>query len=80
MQIVCPGCGKKISVSIGGRKRLGIPVKNVCDALAGNSTVRQAAEKLGCSRGYIYKVLKEHGVSPKALTEGGVFVKEPGME
>jgi len=76
MRIICPGCGKTISVSIGGRKPLSLSVKNVCDAVAGCSTVSQAAEKLGCSRGYIYRVLREHGMSPKALTEGGASVKD----
>jgi len=31
------------------------------------STVRQAAEKLGCSRAYIYKVLKANGLTIKEV-------------
>ncbi len=59
-----------------GEKDQTMKIKNVCDAVAGCSTVSQAAEKLGCSRGYIYRVLREHGMSPKALTEGGASVKD----
>jgi len=45
-----------------GRKKLEIPVKNVCDALGRSSTVQHAADILGCSKGYIYSRL-----SPKEI-------------
>jgi DNA invertase Pin-like site-specific DNA recombinase len=43
-----------------GRKPLPIPVINVCDALQDSSSVLAAAEKLHCSRAYIYKVAKSY--------------------
>lgn len=64
MKIICPGCGKEIEVNGLGRKKLDIPVKNIYDALAAYPTVTMAAQSLGCSRGYIYKILKEQGVLP----------------
>jgi len=62
MIVQCPHCGKSVVVYGLGRKPLSLSVKNVCDALEDSSTVGQAAEKLGCSRGYIYKVLNTHGL------------------
>ena len=76
MIVQCPHCGKSVVVNGLGRKPLCLGVKKICDALGDSSTVRQAAEKLGCSRGYIYRVLKGHGMSPKALTEGSHSVKD----
>jgi len=43
-----------------GRKKLDVPVKNICDALAKYSSITQTAKSLGCSREYIYKVLAEN--------------------
>lgn len=60
MKVICPHCGKSIEVNGLGRKRLNIPVKNIYDALVHHSTVTAAAKALGCSRGYIYKVLMEN--------------------
>jgi hypothetical protein len=70
MKIRCPHCGKTISVSISGRKPLNIGVKNVCDALRDCRNVALAAEELGCSRGYIYKMLGEHGLKPREVIQG----------
>jgi len=77
MKIVCPKCGAKIDLaevlqqnavekptaSSLGRKPLGIPFVTVCDAIGNYSTVQGAADWLGCSRGYLYKVLKAHGLT-----------------
>ena len=52
-----------------GRKPLDITVKNVCDALEKHQRVSAAATDLGCSRAYIYKVLKENGLSIKDFKE-----------
>jgi len=60
MKIVCPGCGKKIVVSVSGRKKLEVPVKNIYDGLAVGKNITDIARELGCSRGYIYKVLKDN--------------------
>ncbi|MCJ7744198.1 MAG: hypothetical protein MUO99_06515 [Dehalococcoidales bacterium] len=60
MIVRCPHCGKTVDLGrVTGRKPLNITVKNVCDALQGRGTITAAARELGCSRGYIYKVLKE---------------------
>ena len=61
MIIECPCCGKPVVVNGFGRPRLNIPVKKIYDALQLHQSVTAAARELGCSRGYIYKVLKESG-------------------
>ncbi len=66
MIIECPHCGKSVTVNGIGRKRLNVGVKNVCDAIKRYGTVTAAAKELKCSRGYIYKILKEAGIN---LTE-----------
>ena len=59
MIVQCPHCGNTVDLGrVTGRKPLNITVKNVCDALQAHGTVTAAARELGCSRGYIYKVLK----------------------
>lgn len=68
MIIQCPHCGGSVPVSgMLGRPRLSIPVKKVYDSLSACRSVEQAAQKLGCSRGYVYKVLKENGLLPENL-------------
>ena len=70
VEVTCPKCGKKITVKgIGGRKPKDIPVIFVCDKLRVTRSVERAAEELGCSRGYIYKVLKNQGTIPKDVIE-----------
>jgi hypothetical protein len=71
MKIRCPHCGKTISVSISGRKPLNIGVKNVCDTLRDCRDVALAAERLHCSRGYIYKALAQRGLTPREVIEKG---------
>jgi len=44
-----------------GRLPLNITVNKVYDALQRHRSVTAAARELGCSRGYIYKVLRESG-------------------
>lgn len=58
----CPKCGEKIVVKGLGRKPLNIPLKNVYDAIQADGSVAGAAREIDCSRGYIYKVLKDNGV------------------
>ncbi len=71
MKITCEKCGNVIAVQGLGRKRLGMPVKIVLDTLQAHSTVRRVAEILGCSRPYIYKVLKDHGLTrAEIMTKG----------
>ena len=71
--VICPNCGTAVPVAVTsslGRRPLNISVKNVCDALRDCRDVALAAEKLGCSRGYIYKVLGEHGLKPREVIQG----------
>jgi transposase-like protein len=61
MIVECPHCGKPVAVNGFGRPRLNIPVNKVYDALQLHHSVTAVARELRCSRGYIYKVLKESG-------------------
>ena len=64
MKTQCPHCGKTVDLGrVTERKPLNIRVKKVCDALQAHGTVTAAARELGCSRGYIYRVLKEMGMN-----------------
>ena len=61
MLVQCPKCGEKVVVKGLGRKPLNIPLKNVYDCLRKYRSVEKAAQELGCSQGYIFKVLKANG-------------------
>jgi hypothetical protein len=50
-----------------GRKPLEHSVINVCDTLLSAHSIGGAAKELKCSRGYIYKILKQQGMTPKAV-------------
>lgn len=63
MIVQCPHCRKQVVVNGLGRKPLNICVKNICDTLQDCKSIALAAEKLGCSRAYIYKVLKCEGLN-----------------
>ena len=67
-----------------GRKPLNISVKNICDTLQSSCNIALAAEKLGCSRAYIYKVLKSEGLSPRQVIEAkqkeGILLRNRGDE
>ncbi len=70
VEVICPKCGAQIKVKgTGGRKPKNIPVIFVCDTLQATRSVTLAAEELDCSRGYIYKVLKNQGTIPKDVIE-----------
>jgi len=69
MIIRCPECGKSIVVQGLGRKAFKMPVTKVCDALRLHNSVLGAATDLGCSRAYIYKVLKTNGLTAKEILE-----------
>lgn len=58
----CPNCSEKIVINGLGRKPLNIPLKNVYDAIQAYGSVAMAANSLGCSRGYVYKVLKANRI------------------
>lgn len=67
--ITCPYCEGKIELCGFGRKPLDITVKNVYDALEKHGNVAAAAEELGCSRAYIYRILKQNGRSVKDFVD-----------
>ncbi len=67
MKIKCPYCGKEIVVKGLGRKSLNIPLKNVCESLQTCGTASAAAERLGCSQGYIFNALKANGLKLKDI-------------
>ncbi len=70
VEVICPNCGEKIKVKgTGGRKQKNIAVNIIYDTLQAYSSVAQAAGELGCSRGYIYKVIKETGMTVKEVME-----------
>jgi len=64
MLVQCPHCGQSVVVNGLGRKAFNMPVTNVYDALRLRRSVLAAANELGCSRAYIYKVLKADGLTP----------------
>lgn len=65
MKVQCPNCGKPVVVNGLGRKRLNIPLRNVCESLEAHCNVAAAAQELNCSEAYIFKVLKDKGLKPK---------------
>lgn len=72
MRVRCPCCGGTVTVNNIGRKPLNIAVNNVCDALRFHRSVLAAANELGCSRAYIYKVLKADGLTVQGIIMGKV--------
>ena len=75
MIVTCPNCGKSVVVNGLGRKPLNIPLKNVCEALRAHCSVVEAAKELGCSQGYIFKVLKASGLKLKDVIKEQVEPK-----
>lgn len=68
MRIICPNCQHSFTVrSNSGRKPLDIPFINICEALQHCPDVRAAANSLGCSVGYIYKMLGQRGKKPRDM-------------
>ena len=59
-----PNCGGLVGNTRIGRAATNISVINICDALQSHRSIQLAAEKLGCSRGLIYKILKLNGLTP----------------
>lgn len=72
--ITCPHCGKLAATLSLGRPATKITVIEVCDALRLYRSIPVAAEKLGCSRALVYKILKQHGVSPIDVISGKVIL------
>ncbi len=77
MLVHCPHCGEIIVVNGLGRKAFNMPVTKVYDALRLHRDVLAAANSLGCSRAYIYKVLKAGGMTGKDAINGkGLATKD----
>ena len=70
MIVQCPHCGKSVVVNGLGRKRLNIPLKNVCECLRAHRNVVAAAQELNCSQAYIFAALKANGLKLKDVIEG----------
>jgi len=66
----CPKCGATLPVRRSGRKKLNISVKNIYDVLRVCRDITLAAEKLECSRDYIYQQLGKRGMRPKEVVQG----------
>jgi hypothetical protein len=63
--ITCPHC-HKVAATLGiGRAGTNLNVTDICDALQLCRSVPAAAEKLKCSRGLIYKILKANNMTAK---------------
>ena len=79
MLVQCPHCGQSVVVNCDlGRKAFNMPVTKVCDALRLQRSVLAAANELGCSRAYIYKVLKAAGLTPADVIKG-LATKDTGL-
>ena len=76
MKVRCPHCGKPVMVNHLGRKPLELPVIKVYDALRHHQSVAMAATELGCSRAYIYKVLKTKRLTPADVINDRVTKQE----
>ena len=74
MLVQCPHCGKSVMVNGIGRKPLNIAVNNVYDTLRLHRSVVTAANELGCSRAYIYKIVKADGLTVQDVIKGRVAV------
>ena len=64
----CANCGATLNT--GGRKKLNVPFNLLSEALRSCRSTGPAAEKLGCSVGYIYQELKTMGLKPRDVIRG----------
>ena len=84
MIVQCTHCGEPVVVNGLGRKRLNIPLKNICEALCSCGSVAAAARELHCSEGYIFNALKTQGLKPVDVIKRCSEIRtlkqgEPGM-
>jgi hypothetical protein len=68
--VSCPNCHQLIAVHGNGRPQLGLSLINVCEAVRACPTAKLSAKKLGCSEGYVFKVLKLNGLKLKEVRSG----------
>lgn len=69
VEVKCSKCGNVTEIGGLGRKPLAIAVTIVYDTLRLYRSVALAAKELNCSRGYIYKTLKENGLTVKEVVK-----------
>ncbi len=70
MKVRCPHCGGTVAVKGIGRPASNIGVTEVCDILRLTRSIPAAAEKLGCPRGLVYKIVKAAGLTVKGVLDG----------
>ena len=70
MKVICPICGTAIVVNGLGRKPLNVPLIKIRDTLLLHGNVRETANSLGCSPGFVYKILKINGLTPLEVLNG----------
>ena len=70
MLVQCPHCGAQVMLDGFGRRPLDIAVTKLYDALHHHRSIESAANELGCSRAYIYKVLKANGLTTQDVITG----------
>lgn len=70
MKILCPHCGTAVVVKGLGRRRLNIPLKNICESLHDGYSPSQAGQMLGCSESYIFAVLKANNLKLSDVRNG----------
>lgn len=74
MIVQCPHCGGQVEINNFGRRPLNIVVTKVCDTLRIHCSVPAVANELGCSRAYIYKILKTAGLTVSDVIKGKAAV------
>jgi molybdenum-dependent DNA-binding transcriptional regulator ModE len=67
MKVVCPNCGKEVTVSGLGRPKLNIDGIKVLASLRANGSVTSTAREYGVSRGSIRNILKAIGLKTKDI-------------
>jgi len=58
MQVICPHCGKPLTVNGLGRKSLNLPVQNIRDKFKACGSITEIAKEFHCSRASIYRAIK----------------------
>lgn len=64
----CPNCGTVMNT--GGRKKPEIPFILLMNALNAHRRVKDAADSLGCSIGFIYNACREHKITVADVRAG----------
>jgi hypothetical protein len=76
MRVQCPNCGEMVEIDGLGRKPLDIPLTNILEALLEHGSVKDAAEELHCSEGYIFGALKANQLKLREIIERAGEIEE----